>query len=114
MTKTQILLGVALVAFGFENVWAIAHFGFIGTWESLLSADFPTQLILFDLLIALSMVMVWMWNDARERGATVWPYLVVTLALGSIGPLVYLIRRESARKHAVTDIAERGHATQPA
>jgi len=114
MTKIQILLGVVLAVFGFENAWALAHYGFIGTWENLIAADFPTHLVIFDLLIALSLVMVWMWNDARERGATVWPYLVVTLAVGSIGPLLYLIRRESARRHLATDGGERGRAAQPA
>ena len=102
MTKTQILLGVVLAAFGLANVWALEQFGFRGTWENILSAGFPTKLILFDLLIALSLVMTWMWNDARERGATLWPYLVLTLALGSVGPLLYLIRRESARKAAAS------------
>jgi hypothetical protein len=113
MTKTEILLGIVLAAGGFESAWAVSQFGYVGFWENLLSAGFPTQLVLFDLVIALSLVMVWMWNDASERGATVWPYLVVTLALGSIGPLAYLIRRESARKHA-TNAPERSRAAQPA
>ena len=113
MTKTQILLGVVLAAFGFENVYAIAHFGYIGFFENLLSAGYPTLLVVADLLIALSLVMVWMWNDARERGATLWPYLLLTAALGSVGPLLYLIRRESAHKAAASG-GENGHAVQPA
>lgn len=100
MNKTQLLLGIVLAVFGFETVWAIGQFGYVGFFENLLNAGFPTQLVAFDLVIALSLVMVWMWNDARERGATLWPYLVLTLALGSVGPLLYLIRRESARKDA--------------
>jgi hypothetical protein len=98
MNKTQILLGVVLAAFGFETAWAIAHFGYVGFFENLLRAGFPTLLAVADLLIALSLVSVWMWNDARERGATLWPYLVLTLTLGSVGPLLYLIRRESSKR----------------
>jgi hypothetical protein len=98
MNKTQILLGVVLAVFGFENAWALAHYGFVGTWENLLNAGFPTRLVIFDLLIALSLVMVWMWNDARERGATLWPYLLLTVTLGSVGPLLYLIRRGSSKR----------------
>jgi hypothetical protein len=113
MTKTQILLGIVLAAFGFDTAWAIAHFGFIGVFENLIQADFPTHLVFFDLTIALTMVMVWMWNDARERGVTVWPYLVLTLGTGSIGPLLYLLRRVSARKHAVSD-GEHGRVAQHA
>jgi hypothetical protein len=102
MTKTKILLGVVLAAFSFETASAIAHFGYIGFFENVLSAGFPTMLVFLDLLIALSLVMAWMWSDARERGATLWPYLVLTLAFGSVGPLLYLIRRESAHKAAAS------------
>lgn len=112
MTKIQILLGIVLAVFGFETAWAIAQFGYIGFFENLLSAGFPTLLVAFDLVIALGLVMAWMWNDARERGATVWPYLVVTLLVGSVGPLAYLIRRESARKQ-VANVEPRGRAPQP-
>ena len=113
MTKIQILLGIVLAVFGFETAWAIAQFGYVGFFENLLAAGFPTHLAVFDLLIALSLVSVWMWNDARERSATLWPYLLLTVTLGSVGPLLYLIRRESARKHA-TNPGERSRAAQPA
>ena len=43
MTKTRILLGVVLAVFGFANVWALEQFGFVGTWENMLGAGFPTQ-----------------------------------------------------------------------
>ena len=46
-----------------------------------------------DLVISISLVSLWMIRDARERGVSVVPYLLVTLTLGSIGPLLYLFRR---------------------
>src|SRR5206468_2922881 len=58
-------------------------------------ADAATVAALVDLTIALSLVTLWMWQDARERGIGVVPYVILTLTLGSIGPLCYLIRRES-------------------
>jgi fatty acid desaturase len=98
MNAKQIVLGIVLVVFGFESAWAVAHFGYVGFFEELLASSFATHLVGAALLIALALVAVWMWSDARERGATVWPYLVLTAALGSVGPLLYLIRREAAQK----------------
>jgi hypothetical protein len=34
-----------------------------------------------------------MGDDAEQRKVSALPYLVITLALGSVGPLLYLIRR---------------------
>jgi hypothetical protein len=35
-----------------------------------------------------------MWRDATARGVSVIPYVLLTVTLGSIGPLVYLFNRE--------------------
>ena len=53
-----------------------------------------TRLMMADLVIALGLVSVWMWNDTRQRGATVLPYLALTATFGAAGPLLYLIARE--------------------
>jgi hypothetical protein len=47
--------------------------------------------VLVDLTIALTFVTIWLWNDARRRGITPAPYVALTAALGSIGPLLYLV-----------------------
>ena len=46
--------------------------------------------------IALSLFAIWMFQDARTRGVSAVPYLLLMLCLGSIGALVYLVRREWA------------------
>jgi hypothetical protein len=46
--------------------------------------------MLIDLSIALTLVLGPLVRDIRRRGGRVWPLLVATLALGSIGPLGYL------------------------
>jgi hypothetical protein len=99
VTRLQIVLGVVLAAFSFETAWAIQHFGYVGFFEELFSS-FAGVLVVMDLTIALSLVLAWMWRDARERGASFWPYVPLTLAFGSVGPLLYLIVREGARKRA--------------
>ena len=48
-----------------------------------------------DLVIALTLFMVWMWRDAQATGRIAWPWVIATLALGSIGPLLYLLTRRA-------------------
>ena len=63
-------------------------------------------------MIALSLVIAWMVRDARARGVSPLPYVVLTLALGSVGPLVYLIRRlasEAPARTAANLAATAGH-----
>ncbi len=95
MNRKQILLSLVFVDFLALNAWVIAEHGIIGTFTTLFST-LPGILVFVDLLIALTMVMAWMWTDARKHGLSVAPYLLVTLALGSIGTLAYFIRREWA------------------
>jgi hypothetical protein len=47
-------------------------------------------------------------NDARGRGVSPVPYLMITLFLGSLGPLVYLIRRTATAEERAPALA-----TQP-
>jgi hypothetical protein len=67
--------------------------GYVGFFEAMLSST-AGVVVLVDLVIALSLVTFWMWSDARERALPFWPYAGLTLALGSVGPLSYLIHRE--------------------
>jgi hypothetical protein len=47
-----------------------------------------------DLVIALSLVIVGIWHDAKAQGRNPWPWIIATLAVGSFGPLVYLLTRK--------------------
>ena len=67
--------------------------GYLGFFEALVSST-AGVLVFTDLVIALTLAMLWMWSDAQERGLPFWPYTLLTLALGSVGPLAYLIHRE--------------------
>jgi hypothetical protein len=109
VNRLQIVLGIVLAAFAFETGWAILHFGYVGFFEELLKS-YPAMLAVADLTIALSLVAVWMWRDARERGATLWPYLALTVFFGSVGPLLYLIVREGAKRRETSGV----RAAQPA
>ncbi|TMA53476.1 MAG: DUF2834 domain-containing protein [Deltaproteobacteria bacterium] len=107
MNAKQLGLSVVLLDFSGLTAYALYQYGVVGVVE-LETANAVTVAAFADLVIALSLVVLWMRQDARERGASVAPYVVLTLALGSVGPLLYLIRRESGvsrRPHPVAAAA---------
>ena len=88
------LLIVVLVLFGGLSAAALWWHGYWG----IIAPHFQTfgaGQVLADLAIALTLVMIWMWRDAKARGRTAWPWIVATFALGSFGPLVYLLTRKA-------------------
>jgi hypothetical protein len=92
MTKT-IALGLVLAIFTGMSAYAIEVHGYLGFFEALGSTT--AGVVAFtDLVIALTLAILWMWSDARERALPLWPYVALTLTLGSVGPLGYLIHRE--------------------
>jgi len=92
MNGKQIGLSVLLLAFLDLTAYAVYLHGLRGMFE-LLTANAVTVTVTTDLFIALTMVTVWMWRDARDRGVSPVPYTILTLLAGSVGPLLYLIRR---------------------
>ena len=100
MSGKQIVLWLVLVDFAALTAYAVMQHGYLGFFELAL-ANWATRLMAVDLVIALSLIAVWMVRDARERGAGVVPYLVATLLFGCAGPLLYLIRRESSAARAL-------------
>jgi hypothetical protein len=99
MNTRQIVLTLVALDFLAMTVYVVADHGYVGMFADLLST-WPGILTAFDLTIALFMIMGWMLVDARKHGLGVLPYMIATLAFGSLGPLAYLIRREWALKAA--------------
>ena len=84
---------IDFVAYTGYVVWQEGYFGFLtmamgGLWN---------MQVFIDLVIACLIVCGWMLYDAKQRGANAWPYVIGTVFTGSIAPLWYLIRRESAK-----------------
>lgn len=92
MNAKQLGLEAILLGFSAFTAYAVYQHGYIGLFEQAL-ANAATIQVFLDLTIALSVVMLWMWQDARKQGISPLPYIVLTLTLGSIGPMLYLIRR---------------------
>lgn len=89
----RLLVATILVLFGALTAVALWHHGYWGIFDTMLQSWAGIQ-VLTDLTIALGLVLVWMWRDARSSGRTVWPYVAITLAAGVFGPLLYLVTRE--------------------
>jgi hypothetical protein len=94
------LLVVSLILFGALTTAALWQHGYWG----ILAPHFQTfggAQVFVDLVIALSLVLAWLWRDARATGRNPWPWVFATLALGSFGPLVYLLTRKPLPKPVV-------------
>jgi len=87
------LLSLALLVFVAVEIEAVAAFGYAGVFQAMAS-NAATRLAFLDLVISLGLVLIWMRQDASERTLPFLPYATITLALGSAGPLAYLIHRE--------------------
>ncbi len=94
-------LGLVLADFTAFSAYAIWHHGYLGLFDAAFT-NLATLQVFGDLVIALSVFVIWMVGDARARGIGALPYVVATLFLGSIGALLYLIRRELAAAPART------------
>ena len=66
--------------------------GYTGFLALSMKEDWAAQMLV-DLAIALMIALGWLVGDARRRGVPAWPFVVLTLFLGSIGPLLYLSLR---------------------
>lgn len=83
---------VDFVAFTTFTGYILLEYGM--GWIDVAFANPVSTLVTIDLFIALSMVMSWVYVDAKERGVSPWPYLILTLGTGSVGTLLYLLVRE--------------------
>jgi hypothetical protein len=102
--KAKLLWVGLFVGFASVNVYALmagglaalgAYLSDLGPWGVLATAD---------LLIALLLGVVWMWRDASTKRVAPLPYALLTLATGSLGLLLYLIRHDAApRRASVTE-----------
>jgi hypothetical protein len=93
------LLILVTAAFALFTAAIVARTGVLGFYQQLLDSPAAWQ-TLVDVGIALSLVLVWMWQDARRSGRSFWPWVPVTLLLGSFGPLLYLLRRPAGARAA--------------
>ena len=90
MTRYALILVIA--AFGALSAYAVMDVGYLGIFDYHRHSSAGWQVIT-DLVIVCTLAIFWMVSDARKTG----PYVVVTLAAGSFGPLFYLLVGEFRR-----------------
>lgn len=91
------LLLLVLAAFGAVTAVALWQHGYVGIFQLQFQTSAGLQ-VLADLAVALGLVLVWLWRDARAQGRNPWPWVLATLALGSFGPLAYLLTRRPGNR----------------
>ena len=84
------LLITVTAAFSAFTLWVLAQTGLAGFYVQLFDSWAGVQ-VFVDIVLALVLVLAWMWRDAAANGRRFWPYAAITLTLGSIGPLLYLL-----------------------
>lgn len=91
---------LALTTFlGALTAIAVAQVGIAGIFGNALGSWGGAQ-IFADLVILALLACSWMIADGRRSGIAAWPFVVLTLAAGSFGPLLYLMAREIRKRPA--------------
>ncbi len=83
---------VAFIAFTAYTVIVAANHSLLDFLADHAQGGWPLQ-VLVDLVVAAACFWVVAVPDARTRGITVWPYVVLTPLLGSIAILGYFVHR---------------------
>jgi hypothetical protein len=92
MPWTRALFGIVLAGFLALTVRALLHYSYLEFFRAATANAVLIQM-LFDLVICLSLVALWIYRDARRLGISPWPYIGLGAGFGVAGPLLYLLRR---------------------
>ena len=75
------------------SVVSLLQFGIIGIFLEGFKNSATIQ-IFIDLVISLGLLLVCIFHDAKMKNRNFTLWLIITLAIGSFGPLLYLITRK--------------------
>lgn len=99
MTLKQIVLWCVLadfVALTGYTIYSESFLGFVPFITELATGSFWGLQLAVDFVLAVSIALGFVFFDAKRRGLAPWPFVALTLTLGSIGLLGYLVYRERA------------------
>lgn len=92
----KLLCGVLLVSFSIYTGYIVLNYGYLSVLEVAFSSAPAIQLYL-DLAISLLLIDLWIIFDVRKNGKswlTALPFILISLLIGIIGPLLYLVQRK--------------------
>jgi hypothetical protein len=90
MNITKPVALVILIPFLLLSVYSVYQVGYWGIFDYHRHSPAGWQ-VFTDLVIALVLVLTWMIPNAKKNGRNPWPWVLLTLTLGSIGPLAYIV-----------------------
>ncbi len=96
MLNLRLLAIVLLIPFSLLTLYAIGQVGYLGIFDYPRHSPAGWQ-IMADLVVALLLILAWLIPHAREHGRNPWPWIAITLTMGSIGPLLYLVLAPKAQ-----------------
>jgi hypothetical protein len=100
MNPVKMFAIALLIPFSLLTAYALAQVGYVGIFTYHLPSPAGWQ-VFFDLVIAVLLACLWIFQDARKTGRNPWPYLVASLFLGSFGVLFYLLLAPSSARVGV-------------
>jgi len=81
------------LAFTGWTLWSVGGVG-LGGLLGLLQGDPWGRQVFVDLCISITVAWTFMYSDSRARRLPFWPYVLGSVAVGSIAILAWLIHRE--------------------
>jgi len=81
---------VLLVPFSILSAYAVYKVGYIGIFDYHRHSTAGWQ-VFVDLVIACVLCLLWLIPEAKRAGRNPVPFVVITLFLGSFGPLLYIV-----------------------
>ena len=95
MNGEVISLALVLLAFVAYTLQVVLEHGFAGAFAASIANSASIQVVI-DLVISVILIAIWVYRDASAKDLSAPLYAALVLCLGSIGTLIYLIRREFA------------------
>ncbi|MEM1264250.1 MAG: hypothetical protein AAGH76_17760 [Pseudomonadota bacterium] len=90
MPSNRVIAWALLIPFAVLTAYALYAVGYIGIFDYHRHSPAGWQ-VFADLVVALILVLNGLVPDAKRRGRSPGLWIVLTLLLGSIGPLLYIV-----------------------